>query len=411
MHPFIFLEQPSLKQERAKSILRAGWTRVLVLYSLLALAFTWPLAARFTTHVPGDGIDDPALAWNLWWIKARLVDQLRADIFHVDWMFWPVQINLGFYTLTPLNGLLSIPLQVSWGLVPGANLVLLSSYILGGFGAYLLARDALRQGRFSSGILDAAPLAAGVIYAFASSKLFYASLGQFNIASSQWIPFTILYLLRLGRAGMNRQGQVGRNAFLAALFFTLQAWSELTYASFLLIFAALFGLWLLVSEWPRLRRTWTRAFTGFALFGALSLAGLIPFLWAMIPDMLTEGDFFASGGGFADVFSADLAGYLVPTRLHPLLGGWVAGLPFPNDKGQQIFVGYSALALAGIGTVALLRRQGRRGLFWPLMTVWFWLLTLGPQVRIAGQATPIPGPFSLISRLPFFSGNRYPSRY
>ena len=50
-------------------------------------------------------------------------------------------------------------------------------------------------------------------------------------------------------------------------------------------------------------------------------------------------------------------------------------------------------------------------LFWGAAAVLFFLLTLGPQLRWAGQSLPLPGPFALVSRLPFFSGNRYPSRY
>jgi hypothetical protein len=107
---------------------------VLIFYIGLALLLTWPLAAAFTTHVPGDGIDDPALAWNLWWLRQRLVTQANADIFHVGWMFHPVQINLAFYTLTPLNGLISIPLQLGLSLVVANNVVLLASFVLAAFG-------------------------------------------------------------------------------------------------------------------------------------------------------------------------------------------------------------------------------------------------------------------------------------
>ena len=41
------------------------------------------------------------------------------------------------------------------------------------------------------------------------------------------------------------------------------------------------------------------------------------------------------------------------------------------------------------------------------------LLAADPGPRCAGRAADrgIPGPFALVSRLPFFSGNRYPSRY
>ena len=149
------------------------------------------------------------------------------------------------------------------------------------------------------------------------------------------------------------------------------------------------------------------------MVAALFLAGMLPFFVAMLPDLRAEGDFFGQGGGFADVFSADLMGYLTPTRLHPLFGAWTAALPFPNDKGQHIFAGYTVLALAAAGLWWLLRRPATRawGWLWGLSGLFFWLLTLGPQVRWAGQDLPLPGPFALVSRLPFFSGNRYPSRY
>ena len=218
---------------------RRGWrtATVLTCYTLLALILTWPLITAFTTHVPGDGIDDPSLAWNLWWLRERLIMQANADIFHAGWMFHPVQINLAFYTLTPLNGLLSIPLQLGLSLVVASNVVLLSSFVLGALGAYLLVLDqrwwvdgrgglSRAQTQQDSAADSAllwmmAALVGGVIYAFASSKFFYASLGQFNIASSQWIPFCMLYLLRMVRPAMDgaaRQHNRVRSAALAALF-------------------------------------------------------------------------------------------------------------------------------------------------------------------------------------------------
>lgn len=396
------------------------YTVSLTVYTLAALLLTWPLLRHFTTHVPGDGIDDPSLVWNLWWIKARLIEQHKLDIFHVDWMFHPININLGFYTLTPLNGLLSTPLQTAFSLIIANNLLVLSSFILSGFGAYLLARQEIYTPHATDHTQQLAALFAGFVYAFASSKLFYVSLGQFNIASSQWVPFCALYLLRLSRATTWRSGL--RHACLAGLFLTLQAWAELTYASFLIIFAGFVFIASFLTNPATPQRKMPHAsrhthhatrISSFALLALVFLIGITPFLWAMLPDLRNEGDFFASGGGFADTFSADLAGYLVPTRLHPLFGEWVTNLPFPNDKGQHIFLGYSLLFLALLGTFALLRRTQQRwqGGFWFVTTLFFGWMTLGAQLRWLGQPWPIPGPFELISRLPFFSGNRYPSRY
>ena len=416
---------------------------ILAAYTVLSLILTYPLALHFGTHVPGDGIDDPALAWNLWWVKFALVDK-QINPFACGWMFHPIGINLAFYTLTILNGLLSVPLQVTLGLVPASNLLLLSSFVLGGYGTYLLVQYALvcqiRNPKLktqssrcddqqTSSLLPLAscllPLAscvlasffAGLIYAFSSSKLFYARLGQFNIASSQWVPFTVLYVLRTGRERRLR------NAILAALFLLFQAYAELTFASFLLIFIALYALYELIRKALASRARNTEHATrnthhtlparlfirNLALLALIFALGIIPFLANMLPDLRAEGDFFTSGGGFADVFSADLAGYLLPTQLHPLSGRLAAALPFPHDKGQHLYLGYSVMVLAAYGLW-----RGRRSptvCFWALSALVFFLLTLGPTLHINGHDTGIPGPFALIAQLPFFKGNRYPSRY
>ena len=424
---------------------RHAW--VLSAYLFLGLILTWPLIAHFTTYVPGDGIDDPSLAWNLWWVKHALVDQPQNP-FISAWQFWPIGINLAFYTLTVLNGMLGVPLVSALSVIPAYNLLLLSSFVLGGYGAYLLCLEFLgggnketsRQGNKETRKRSVSPclrvsvsaFLAGALYAFASSKLFYAALGQGNIASSQWVPFAALYIVRTARSS----GKT-RDAALAALFLALQAYAEMTYASFLLVFAGLAFVW---GGWTLLRRKQRPAATSprpthhgithhgithyVARFTFLALIlfalAISPLLANMLPDLRAEGDFLTSGGGFADIFSADLAGYVAPTQLHPLLGGAIRawshdstpqpdGSHFAVNKGQQIYLGYVALALAIVGAW----RGRRRGetWFWVTSALLFFVLTLGPNLRIAGHDTGIPLPFRLLEQLPFFKGNRYPSRY
>ena len=421
------------------SLRRHTW--VLSAYLLLGLILTWPLVAHLTTHVPGDGIDDPSLAWNLWWVKHALVDQPQNS-FISTWQFWPIGINLAFYTLTLLNGMLGVPLVSAFGVIPAYNLLLLSSFVLGGFGAYLLCLEFLGGGnkeisrqvdketrkRSVSPCLRVSVSAflAGALYAFASSKLFYAALGQGNIASSQWVPFAALYIVRAARPGGK-----ARDAALAALFLALQAYAEMTYASFLLVFAGLAFVWggVTLLQRPRdpaqtsvhpARRVITRYVARFTFLAVLFALAITPLLANMLPDLRAEGDFLTSGGGFADIFSADLAGYAVPTQLHPLLGGVIRawshdstpqpdGSYFALNKGQQIYLGYVALALAITGTWRGRRRGGTW--FWVTSALLFFVLTLGPNLRIAGHDTGIPLPFRLLEVLPFFKGNRYPSRY
>jgi hypothetical protein len=417
----------------------------LLLYSLLSLALTWPLVTQLASHVAGDGIDDPALAWNLWWIKHSLIDQ-QINPFQSGWMFYPIGVNLAFFTLTILNGLLSVPLQVALGLVPTVNLLLLSSFVLSGYGAFLLALHVLGgtersqpPGAGGSGRASAAPpivqhasyiiaisaFLAGLLYAFSSAKLFYAALGQFNIASSQWIPFAVLYVLRSGRAGARL-----REPLLAALFLLLQAYAELTYASFLAIFIALFALYRVAQVVLRSRGAGERESGGagrellgltrnLAVMGLVFVVGLTPVLANMLPDMRAEGDFLVEGGGFADIYSADLAGFALPTQLHPLLGHLVrdraekasqqpAGGQWQVDKGQHLTLGLAGLALAVAGLIVG-RRRG--AWLWALSAALFFLLALGPSLRIAGHDTGLPGPFRILQELPFFKGNRYASRF
>jgi hypothetical protein len=147
-------------------------------------------------------------------------------------------------------------LQVAFDPIVAYNLLLLSSFAIGGLGAYLLCLDVLRRVvgadamRSRSG--RAAALLGGLLYAFAAPKLFYAALGQGNIASSQWIPFAVLYIVRTALP----DGRP-RDAAMAALFIALQAYAELTYATFLALFAALAALWGLIGIFtasPRSRR-------------------------------------------------------------------------------------------------------------------------------------------------------------
>ena len=410
---------------------------VLGVYTLLALALTWPLMLHFATHVPGDGGDDPALTWNLWWVKYALLD-IHTNPFHCRYMFYPIGINLAFYTLTVLNGVLSIPLQLWLGLVPAGNLILLSSFVLGAFGAYLLAESILRTGGTAAvatgyGGSTTGPdaggkeptrtpshpaaavrprnartlafLVAGCIYGFASCKLFYASLGQFNIASSQWIPFFVLFLLRMGRNPKRLRYPV-----LGGLFLTMQAWAEMTFASFLLIFTGLYALWLAAVKPRRQALTFLG---GLLLMLALFAVGISPMLAAMLPDLRAEGDFWVRGTGFAEVFSADPVGLLLPTRLHPLFGKLVDRFPFPHDKGQHLYPGYVTLLLALLG---LLKGKGRpRDIklraFFAAAALAFTVLALGPTLHLNGRDTGIALPFTLLQKLPFFKGNRYPGRY
>jgi len=391
---------------------------VLLVYALLAVLLTWPTVTHPVTHLPGDGGDDPAIAWNLWWVEHALLN-LGANPLFSDFMFYPVGVNLAFYTLTVLNALTALPLTLTLGVATASNLHLWFTMMVGGYGTFLLARYLLA----TSFRLDAtqgkvhiwSAAVAGGLYTFASSQLFYVSLGQFNIASSHWVPYAILFVLK-SRHDLPSL----RWPALAALFLTMQAWAEMTYASFLILFIGLYvayefitNLISPVSSVHSPASSLKLAVRDLLLMAFLFTLGISPLLAAMLPDMRAEGDFWVQGSGFAEVFSADLFGFLVPTMRHPLFGELVSQTGIMNySKGQHIYLGFTILILGVAGLIGMRRRRGSTGpWFWLIAALVFAWLALGPTLHVNGKDTGIPGPFIILQSLPFFKGNRYPSRY
>ncbi|MBI4786359.1 MAG: hypothetical protein HY782_04860 [Chloroflexi bacterium] len=412
----------------------------LVAYLVLAIVLTYPLILRFTTHIPGDGSDDPALAWNLWWVPYSIL-HLNSNPIYTNYMFYPIGLNLAFYTLTYLNAFLSIPVQFAFNLVVAANVNLLFSFALSGFGAYLLTKFVIRNHVLSAvgsagaaegsefviqeTFLPPAAFVAGALYAFSSNKLLYASLGQFNIASSHWIPFYFLILLKLTTKRITnyelseRSGDpapfAGRiticDGFLLGLFLLFQALSEFIFASFLILFTVIYLLYLLLRTRFRLISNPKGTLRSLQLLITFLVAALtftlpmLPILAAMVQDMLAEGDFIQQGLGFANVFSSDVLGFFVPSRLNPILGGLEAQFNFAYTN--FAYLGYAALALA---VLALWKVPAAR--VWGTFAAIFILISLGPDLRVNGNAFPATFlPFNLLLEIPFVKGNRYPSRW
>jgi len=324
---------------------KSSTRRTLILwavYLLLAIALTWPTVGHLTTHLPGDGGDDPAIAWNLWWVKHALLNEPQNP-FYSNFIFYPIGINLAFYTLTVLNAVMTLPLTLNLGVVAASNLHLWFTFVVGAYGTFLLTRYILTTGHrpltsegntsydgqrsvtspepvpWTDGLSWLSAAIAGGIYAFASSKLFYVALGQFNIASSHWVPFAALYIIKT-----HHQPRRLKNAVMAGLFITFQAWTEMTYASFLLVFLGLYWLYYVldfrfwVLDYKSIRQAVIPQVRATGIMVLTFTIGLIPILAQMLPDMRAEGDFLVEGSGFAEAFSADLLGFIIPTMHHPL---------------------------------------------------------------------------------------------
>ncbi|MEZ4659757.1 MAG: hypothetical protein R2911_19550 [Caldilineaceae bacterium] len=117
---------------------------MLLAYTLLTGVMTWPLARNLTSAIPGDSFDGWQNYWNLWWMKTALVDELHSPL-TTNLLYAPTGVSLYFHTLNPFNGLITLPVQLTGGLIVAYNAVVFMSWVLGGYGMFLLARWLLRE--------------------------------------------------------------------------------------------------------------------------------------------------------------------------------------------------------------------------------------------------------------------------
>ena len=414
---------------------------VLVGYLLLTLVMTWPLAVNLRAAIPGDSFDGWQNYWNLWWLKTALVDQVRFPYF-TDLLYYPTGVGLYFHTLNPINGLLTLPVQLAGGLILAYNAVVLISWTLSGYGVFLLClwllaqpatggSDYSRPNRWpqvQSGAAHLAAFVAGLIYTFAPFHMAHL-LGHMQVMGLQWAPLYILFLLRAMRHSAAGRPWL-RDALLAGLFLTLNGLSDWYFVLYLFLFTALAVLYHGVVSLAatnlhpkqRLGAFWKPALPPLVA-GLLFALLLSPILVPMVREAL-HYRFMVRPVSDLYILSASLADFLIPNRLHTLFRpesfAWPGNQIAPVSE-RTISAGYLALALA----LVAIARRGRQALFWGVAAAFFLLLAMGPSLHL-GDITMAdvpadmsvdgnaPGwtPFALLNRwIPFMRISRSVSRY
>ena len=163
-----------------------GTFLAVVAYAALGLYAMEPLVARM---LDGElyATDSALSAWSLWWVLEQL-PRLENPWFTDD-LFAPDGTRLAFHALTPLLGVVSMPLTALLGPGPTVNLLSLAAPVVGALGALRLAQ------RVGLGTFPA--FAAGALFGF--SPIF---LGRTAVhVNFSWtlalMPFALLAAWRL----------------------------------------------------------------------------------------------------------------------------------------------------------------------------------------------------------------------
>jgi hypothetical protein len=385
-------EIPIFKSARSHVVALSG-------YVLLALVMTYPLVLHLGTTIPGDGFDGWQNYWNLWWVKTALLD-LHQSPYLTHYLYYPTGCSLLFQTLNIFNAFLTFPVQLVLGLTVSYNFVVLFSFAVGGYGAYLLALHILRTNNGEGA--HAAAFLAGVVFSF-SPFHFAHLLGHLQVISLEWLPF---YALCLVRSLSSERLHLLPNIVLPVVFMVLTALCDWYFVLYLLLFTVLYLAYVATVD-KRVRLPLVK--TGLIL--ALTVAVLSPLLGPMLVEAWRDPAHLLSPFETTVRLSADLMAFFTPNELHPVWGEaashLASGLTSSTSE-RMVFLGYIPLALAGY---AVWTRR-RESAFWLIGCVVFLVLALGPYLHVGGRQLPVPLPYLGLYRfLPFFSIARSVSRF
>jgi hypothetical protein len=366
---------------------------VLLGYLLLTLGMTWPLITQFTTAIPGDSFDGWQNYWNLWWLKVALVERVQSP-YTTDLLYYPTGVTLYFHTLNPFNGLITLPVQLTAGLFAAYNSVVLVSWVLAGYGTWLLARWCIGRTLSSvnerGALADLAAFVAGAIFTFAPVHMAHL-LGHMQVMALQWLPFYALALLQgIARAQAGQRWL--RQGVLAGLFLTFAGLCDWYFVLYLFLFTGVVIGWAWLGNVLRRQwgwRVWVGAVGPAVVAGGLFALLLAPVLVPMVYEA-THYSFMVRPASDLYIFSATLMDFLLPNRLHTLFrpGSFAAwGNEIAPVSERTLAVGYGALALAVVALVAM-RRQV---VLWAVALLIFLLLALGPRMHaLTIMAADIP---------------------
>jgi hypothetical protein len=369
---------------------------ILAGYTLLAIVFTYPLVSHLKTHVVGLTGDSEEYMWAFWWMRTALLD-LGVSPFFTYWLYYPQGVSLYFFAFNPLHALLSVPLQLLFGLMTAYNLMALLTFIAAAYATYWLARDV--TGSRAAGVV------AGIIFAFAPTQFFHFSVGQPNMYAVEFLPIYILCLRRwLSGAGVG--WFVGSVTALA-----LSSLADWQFAVYLQLFT---GAALLAALLAR-RHEWRAAVWDLGrrvvALEVVYLLVLLPMLVPMARELTAPDPYMFRGRDDTASHSADLLAFFVPNPEHPLWREQAKqaqrSLIEPGVLVTTVSLSYVALALAVFGAL----RNWRQARFWVFCGLGFLILSLGPRLRVLGQETFVHLPYELLFQLPVMQISRTPARF
>lgn len=389
----------------------SGWrftVLVLLLYIVLTIILTYPVAFTIGKEIPGGSGGGDAFQWMnmLWYSNYALFHPEITTLAYDNLIFYPTGIPINPFS-SGFNQFITILLLPIFQIQVIYSVVWLLSFILAAFGTYLLVRY-LTQNQYAAFL-------SGIIFAFTPYHLVHG-LGHLGATTIQWIPFSALFFMKVFREGGMK------NSILAGFFYILVALSDLQY----LVFMGIFILFLFLYE----NYTCFRSDTGFRIknhttilakyliTGFVAFSVILPLTITDIQVASSENNFLMPSPIEAVTLSTDLLSFFLPSPLHPLFGGMVSPIyaNFTVDySGSTTYIGYSVLILSLFALCIFWKDSTVR--FWGIVAGLFSIFSLGPLLHVMGKSvftvfnTSVPLPYIFLYYfIPFMENCRTSSR-
>jgi hypothetical protein len=441
---------------------------VLSAYSLLAIAFAWPLPLHLSTHLTGAPTGDTGVyVWNQWVFHRELAERRHLPYFTDAIFSLTDRANLSLHNYTTFQNLLALPLIGPLGVVTTFNVIYLLLTVVTAYAMFLLARQV--TGRTAESWL------AGVLFAW-SPMLVTRGGGHFSLVAAAPLAVFALLLVR----STQRSSRLPHALALGATIWWAAS-SDAYYGIYCLLFTVIFFGAQTIAIEPRagsrsvalgraldvlvigvgalvllllVSRGWRFSLLGITMsvrglytpvlvltalivvrfawrhqarlgpidatqvWGAVRIAAATAVIAAVMlsPRLYAIGVRMASSGlesskiyWRSSPVGVDLAAFLLPNPNHFLtpdaVRAWLT--PRPDAYLENV---------ASITFTAILIMAGAWFAGWKMSRLWasiavvFGLCALGPFIHIAGVNTYVPGPWALLRYLPMIGLARTPAR-
>ncbi|MEX0873710.1 MAG: hypothetical protein WD646_11595 [Actinomycetota bacterium] len=353
------------------------------LYVLAAVFVTYPLWAAPGLRVAATIQQDPALFQWFFAHAARVVTHAENPLF-TSLMNAPDGVNVMANTSVMGLGIPLAPVTLLFG--PHVSLLAVTTIGLAGTAAgwYLLLSRRVVSSTLAAAI-------GGWLCGFAPPLISHANWHP-NLTFQVLVPFIVWQVLKL-----REPGRKWRNGFVLAL---LVVWQAFISEEVLFLTALGCGVFLMAVAVIRpnvAARSWRPMLGSLAVTTAVAGILLAYPIW-----MQFFGPGHYRGLAFAPGRPADLASFHVFASESLGGEGTYPGHPSlaSNPGEENVFFGWPLLLLVGLSLLILSRHSVARAL--KFTAIVFAVLALGSEVTFRGKNTGIPGPWSLLDKLPLF---------